>query len=219
MTEEGIGGSAGAMGGVTRSMAAQRGGGAAGVAARRRAEPSGWWGMALFLCSEVTVFGTLLATYFYLDFDAGKWPPAGIKPPAVVLPFVATGVLVASTVPMFLAARAALRGNRVVTIWMLVLALVVQCCYLAGQILLFRHDLLQFSPQETAYGSIYFTMLAAHHGHVLLGILLDVGVLWQVVRRGLTNYWLIGVRGVALYWYVVAALAVLVVFTQLSPSL
>jgi hypothetical protein len=40
-----------------------------------------------------------------------------------------------------------------------------------------------------------------------------------VVISGLTNYWLIGVRGIALYWYVVNAIAVLVVLTQLSPSL
>ena len=40
-----------------------------------------------------------------------------------------------------------------------------------------------------------------------------------VAARGLTNYWLIGVRGVALYWHVVNVLAVLVVLTQLSPSL
>ena len=60
---------------------------------------------------------------------------------------------------------------------------------------------------------------AAHHAHVLLGILLELAVVWQVIRRGLTNYWLIGVRSVALYWYVVNGLAVFVVLTQLSPSL
>ena len=49
--------------------------------------------------------------------------------------------------------------------------------------------------------------------------LLDATVLIFLAFRGLTNYWLIGVRGVALYWYVVSALAVLVVLTQLSPSL
>ena len=85
--------------------------------------------------------------------------------------------------------------------------------------LLIRHDLREFAPQGSAYGSIYFTLLFAHHAHVLLGLLLDGVVLWKVARHGLTNYWLIGVRGLALYWYVVAALAVAVVFTVLSPSL
>jgi len=203
----------------TRSMAAQSAPAASVVARRRLSQPNGWWGMALFLCSEVTIFGTLLATYFYLDFDAARWPPAGIKAPSVVLPLLATGVLVATTVPMFLAARASRAGARRAVIVWLAVALVVQCCYLAGQVLLFQHDYHQFHPQSSAYGSIYFTILAAHHAHVLLGILLSGGVLWFVARRGLTNYWLIGVRGVALYWYVMGALAVLVVLTQLSPSL
>lgn len=203
----------------TRSAPAQSAPAASTVARTRRAQPNGWWGMALFLCSEATIFGTLLATYFYLDFDAPRWPPAGVEAPSVVLPLVATGALVATTIPMFLAARASHAGaRRAVIVWIAV-ALAVQCCYLAGQILLFRHDLSHFSPQATAYGSIYFTILAAHHAHVLLGILLSATVLWFVAFRGLTNYWLIGVRGVALYWYVVSGLAVLVVLTQLSPSL
>jgi heme/copper-type cytochrome/quinol oxidase subunit 3 len=203
----------------TRSAAARSASASGAVARDRLSQPNGWWGMALFLCAEVTLFGTLLATYFYLDFEANRWPPAGIKAPSVVLPLIATGVLLATLIPMFLAARAARAGARWTTVAMLALALVVQALYLALQILLFGHDLNRFRPQDTAYGSIYFTILAAHHAHVLLGILLDAAVMGYVAIRGLTNYWLIGVRGVALYWYVVGGLAVLVVLTQLSPSL
>ena len=204
---------------VTRSAAAWSSSAAGRVARERAGQPNGWWGMALFLCAEVTLFGTLIATYFYLDFDAPRWPPAGIEPPSVALPLIATGVLVATSVPMWLAARSARAGRRGRVIWLIAVAGVVQCAYLAVQVLLFRHDLHHFTPQGSAYGSIYFTLLVAHHAHVLFGILLDVGVLAFVSIRGLTNYWLIGVRGIALYWYVVNAIAVLVVFTQLSPSL
>jgi heme/copper-type cytochrome/quinol oxidase subunit 3 len=203
----------------SRGAVARSSRGAAGVARTRVAQPSGWWGMALFLCAEATLFGILIATYFYLDFDARSWPPDGIKPPSVTLPLLATAVLITTTVPLLLAVRASRAGLRWRVVQLIVLAMVVQCCYLALQILLFRHDLRQFSPKDSAYGSIYFTILAAHHAHVALGILLELAVLWQVVRKGLTNYWLIGVRTVALYWYVVCALAVFVVFTQLSPSL
>jgi heme/copper-type cytochrome/quinol oxidase subunit 3 len=204
---------------VTRSVAADTAAAAAAVDRRRQSQPSGWWGMVLFLCSEVTLFGMILATYFYLDFSEGKWPPAGIKPPSIVLPLVATGFLVLTSIPMWSSVRAARAGIRGGVIAALALALVMQCVYLAAQILLFRHDLLDFSPQATAYGSIYFTMLAAHHAHVLLGILLNAVVLWKVITRGLNNYWLIGVRGVGLYWHVVNVVAIFVVFTQLSPSL
>jgi heme/copper-type cytochrome/quinol oxidase subunit 3 len=203
----------------TRSMAAQDAAAAARVARRRRAQPNGIWGMALFLCAEITLFGTLLSTYFYLDFDAHRWPPVGIQPPATLWPSVATAWLVLATGPAWLAARAARAGNRTATLWAIVVGMLMQAGYLAVQVLLFRHDLLQFSPQKTAYGSIYFTMLAAHHAHVVLGLALDLALIWFVWLRGLTNYWLVGVRGLAIYWYVVAFLAVPVLLTQLSPSL
>lgn len=203
----------------TRSMSAQGAVAAARVARRRRAQPNGIWGMALFLCSEITLFGTLLATYFYLDFDAHRWPPAGIKPPGTLWPSVATAWLVLATIPIWLASRAARAGNRVSTLWAIALALVMQAAYLAGQVLLFRHDLLEFSPKKTAYGSIYFTMLAAHHAHVVLGLALDLALIWFIWLRGLTNYWLVGVRALAIFWYVVAFLAVPVLLTQLTPAL
>ncbi len=204
---------------VSRSSAAFNAAAAGRVSRQRIAQPNGWWGMALFLCSEATLFGTLIGSYFYLDFSAHRWPPAGIKAPSVVLPLVATVALVATSVPMWLAARSARAGSRRSAMWLIAVALAIQLCYLALQILLFRHDLNDFSPRGSAYGSIYFTLLAAHHAHVLFGILLDLALLAFIGLRGLTNYWLVGVRGLALYWHVVNVLAVIVVFTQLSPSL
>jgi heme/copper-type cytochrome/quinol oxidase subunit 3 len=203
----------------TRSATAQGTVAAAAVERRRRAQPSGWWGMALFLCAEVTLFGSLIATYFYLDFNSRHWPPPGIERPSVILPFVATGALLATTIPMWLAARAARAGRRGQVLWLMSFAVVIQACYLALQIILMEHDSRHFSPRGSAYGSIYYTMLGAHHAHVLLGILIDLAVIWYVSIRGLTNYWLIGVRAAALYWYVVAGIAVFVVFTQTSPTL
>jgi cytochrome c oxidase subunit III len=204
---------------VTRSSAAWTAAAAGRVSRQRIAHPNGWWGMALFLCAEVALFGTVIGSYFYLDFQSHQWPPAGIKAPAVVLPLVATAALALTSVPMLYAARSARAGQRGRVIALIALALVVQSCYLALQILLFRHDLNQFTPQGSAYGSIYFTLLAVHDAHVLFGILLDLTVLFFLIYRGLTNYWLIGVRGLALYWHVVNVLAVIVVFTLLSPSL
>ncbi|HEY1566537.1 MAG TPA: cytochrome c oxidase subunit 3 [Solirubrobacteraceae bacterium] len=192
---------------------------AAAVDRGRQAQPSGWWGMVLFVCSEVTLFGTLIGSYFYLNFGSRRWPPSPIAPPEITGPVVATAVLVATVPLVALASRAARHGRRWSAVRWIAVALVVQTAYLAAQVLLIRHDLRQFTPQQNAYGSIYFTLLFAHHAHVLLGLLLDATLMYKVARHSLTNYWLIGVRGLALYWYVVAALAVVVLFTVLSPSL
>lgn len=208
-----------AAGQVPRSAQAERSRVAGAVDRTRRAQPSGWWGMVLFLCAEVTLFGTLIGSYFYLDFGAHRWPPPPIKPPEIPGPTVATAFLVATVPLMALGAMAARRGRRWSTVRWITAALVIQTAYLAAQVLLIRHDLLDFTPQSGAYGSIYFTLLIAHHAHVLLGLLLNGVVLYKVARHGLTNYWLIGVRALAVYWYVVAGLAVIVLFTVLSPSL
>lgn len=190
---------------------------AAFVARRRRSQPSGWWGVALLIATETALFGTLLASYFYLRFRATDWPPAGIPEPKVALPLILTAVLVLTSVPMFAGARAA-RAGRLRATWLwIALALVAQIAYMAVQAHLYLDDLDKFKPAGTAYGSIYFTLLGVHHIHVIIGILLS---LWLLARllSGLTNYRLIAVRGITLYWYFVNAIAILVVATQLSPT-
>jgi cytochrome c oxidase subunit III len=202
---------------VTRSMEAITPTAAARVARARRTTPSGWWGMALFIATEATLFGTLIASYFYLRLQTVDWPPRGIAAPSVAAPLILTAILVSTTAPMALAVRAARAGLRGAALLSMLGAAAVQAAYLGVQVHFYLSDLDKFSPQDTAYGSVYFALLGLHHAHVLLGILLG---LWMVVRLlgGLTNYRLIGVRVVAFYWYFVNALAVLVVATQLSPS-
>lgn len=192
---------------------------AVGRARQRTAQPNGIWGMVLFLCAEIALFGTIFGAYYYLDFNAHRWPPAGIKPESIPAPSIATAWLVLTVVPIWLAARLVRRGARGAAIWSILLGLVVQAGYLAFQIVLYIHDFHHFRPQDTAYGSIYYTMLTLHHAHVGFGLLLDLVLIWKLTTRGLTNYWLIAVRGLALYWYVVAGLAVFVLLVQLTPSL
>jgi cytochrome c oxidase subunit I+III len=165
----------------------------------RIALPNGWWAMAIFLCTEFALFGSGIGSYFYLRFTSPVWPQDGIAAPEPLLPIALTALLVLSCVPMALAARRGARG------WVVV-ALLMQAGYLAAQIVSYIHDLGEFSPTDNAYGSIYFTLLGAHHAHVVVGLLLS---LWLLVRRDTA-------RIVALYWYVVAAIGVLVVATQVS---
>jgi heme/copper-type cytochrome/quinol oxidase subunit 3 len=189
------------------------------LAQRRRALPNGWWGMALLLCSEATIFGTMIGSYFYLRFGVHHWPPLGIAPEDPTNPSIATACLVATCIPMFFAAQSARAGSKRGVLILVTIALAIQAAYFGVQIALMAHDLQHFTPQGTAYGSIYYTLLGTHHAHVLVGCLLNLAVLWFVARKGLTNYWLTATRALALYWYVVNGLAVVVLLTQLSPSL
>jgi len=187
------------------------------VAQPRRSLPNGVWGAILLIATEATLFGTLFATYFYLRFKTPQWPPAGIEPPSVTLPLVLTGILVCTSGPLFLASRAA-RAGRVRATWLLLFgALAVQAAYLGVQIHLFGNDLDKFTPDHSAYASIYFTLLGTHHFHVVVGILLEAWLLARLLR-GLTDYRVVGVRAVSWYWHFVNLMALFVVGTQLSPS-
>ena len=187
------------------------------VAQRRRSLPNGVWGAILLIATEATLFGTLFATYFYLRFKTPQWPPAGIEPPSVTLPLVLTGILVCTSGPLFLASRAA-RAGRVRATWLLLFgALAVQAAYLGVQIHLFGNDLDKFTPDHSAYASIYFTLLGTHHFHVVVGILLEAWLLARLLG-GLTDYRVVGVRAVSWYWHFVNLMALFVVGTQLSPS-
>lgn len=185
---------------------------------RPQAMPTGMWGMALFIATEATLFGTLIATYFYLRFNTTRWPPPGVPDPKVALPLVLTVVLVASTVPVFFASRAARAGNARLA-WLLFLgAFAVQSAYLGVQIHEFLGDLGKFSPHASAYASIYFALLGVHHAHVALGLALELWLLGKLLG-GLTRYRLVGVRAIAMYWYFVSLLGIAVVLTQVYPAL
>jgi heme/copper-type cytochrome/quinol oxidase subunit 3 len=182
-----------------------------------RARPNGWYGMLVLVATESALFGALLATYAYLRFYDPRWPPPGIEPPSVTAPLVLAVVLAATSVPMALASRTARRRTGGLLLTPIALALVVQVAYLAFQVHLYADDLDRFTASGSAYGSIYFTLLAVHHAHVGVGVLLDCWLLARL-RGGLTEYRRGAVMAVALYWYLVGVAGLAVTATILSPA-
>lgn len=184
---------------------------------RRGARPKGWYGMVILVATESAIFGTLLATYVYLRFQAAAWPPAGVHPPSVTAPLVLAVVLVAAAGVVGYGSRAAAHGQRGPALAALGSASVMQIVYLGFQIHLYAADLDRFSPRLDAYASIYFTLLAVHHIHVGVGLVLDV---WLLARlsRGLTPYRRTALSAVALYWYFVGIAGLFVTATILSSS-
>lgn len=187
------------------------------AATRRVARPSGWYGMLILVAAESSLFGTLMATYIYLRFQTVRWPPPGVADPSVTAPTVLALVLLASSIPMSVAARAAGRGDRRLALAGIACALVIQAVYLGFQVHLYFDDVSRFSPRLDAYSSIYFTLLAVHHFHVGFGILLDVWLLARLSRR-LTSYRRTAVSAIALYWYFVGIVGLFVTATVLYPS-
>ena len=187
----------------------------AAAARTRTARSNGWWGMLLFVATEATLFGAIFGTYYYLRFTNAQWPPRGVPPPDVTLPLVLAFLLAATAVPMAIAVRATRDGALSRARLALAVAVAVQAGFFAMQISLFHDDLDRFSPRNSAYGSIYFTVLGAHLVHVAAGLLLVAWLLGKLTR-GLTGYRIAATEAIAFYWYFVDLLALLVVAAQLS---
>jgi heme/copper-type cytochrome/quinol oxidase subunit 3 len=190
------------------------------AAGLRRAGGSGLavCGMAMVVAREATLFGTFVGTYYYLRFTSVHWPPPGTPEPRVVVPLVLAGILATTSLPMQLAANAARRGGLRAARFLLASALVVQCGYLVYEIHDYVNQLRVSTPQDNAYGSIYYTLLGADHAHVALGILLVVWLLWKLAR-GLTTYRRNAVQVVAFYWHAVNLLTLIVTGVLLSATL
>jgi cytochrome c oxidase subunit III len=182
----------------------------------RRSRSSGWWGMALLIASEATLFLLLLATYFYLRTRAhGSWPPAPLADPKLLKPLLATVLLVATSVPLLAAGQAARRGRRDGVRVGLLIALLLGVAFLVVQVLLVRDQLHVFRPSGGAYQSIYYTVIGVHYAHVAVAVLLGI---WSLVRSNLyTPERHATLHVTAVYWHFVNAVAI-VVFLVLYVS-
>lgn len=191
---------------------------AVAVARARKGPSAAWLGMAMFVAAEATLLAMMTGTYFYIRFKNLRWPPPGIPEPKVLLPLILLAVLVATSVPVQLAARAGRAGRLGAVRGFLLLAFVAQAAYLAVAVHSYAADLKRFGPDDHAYGSIYYTLLGADHVHVGLGLLLSAWLLAKLVR-GFTLYRLNALQAIAFYWHAVNVLTVIVTITVLSPAL
>jgi heme/copper-type cytochrome/quinol oxidase subunit 3 len=190
----------------------------AAVVRARRGPSTAWFGMAMFVAAEATLLAMMTGTYFYIRFKNLQWPPPGIPEPKVLLPLILLAVLVATSVPVQLAARAGRAGRLGAVRGFLLLAFAVQAVYLGVSVHSYAADLKRFGPGDHAYGSIYYTLLGADHVHVGIGLLFSAWLLAKLVR-GLTLYRLNALQAIAFYWHAVNVLTVVVTFTVLSPAL
>jgi heme/copper-type cytochrome/quinol oxidase subunit 3 len=203
---------------VPRTTEARNAGEVALLAGRRRGPSVAFWGMAMLIASEATLFGTFIGSYYYLRFGAHHWPPPGTPEPRVVVPLVMAGILATTSLPMQLAAMAARRAHLFTTRLLLVWALVVQVGYLVYEVHDYADQLHHSVPQDNAYSSIYYTLLGADHVHVAVGIVLVVWLLWKLLR-GLSMYRLNAIQAVAFYWHAVNLLTLIVIGVLCSATI
>lgn len=182
---------------------------------------TGWWAMVLFISTESATFAALIASDFYLRFSAkGTWPPTSEKEPDLVLPTIATVIILVSCVPMLFGSVTAARGSRAGALLGTLGALAGGVAFLVLQVLDWLSEWPDSTISKDAYGSMFYGITALHAVHVLIGVgMLVFLAVSLVVRRAAARP-----RGpvslVAMYWYFMGIVAVAVYLTvYLSATL
>lgn len=173
---------------------------------------TGWWGMASFVLTDLTLFASLLSSYFYLASTATVWPPDGIAPDTIGLPIVGTVLLLASSWPIVMAERSIRRGSRGGLLIGLAIAWVLAAAFIALQI--YGYTTKSFSPKSDVYGSLYFTILTVHGIHVVIELLMVAVLFAQALMGAYSPRRFLAVQNVGLYWHFVGAVWI-VIFTSL----
>ena len=162
-----------------------------------------WWGIVLLLAIESTVFGTLIASYFYLKMGEPSWPPAGVSDPDLLLPTINTGILLASSIPMYLADSGVTKGKLGRLRWGLAGALVLAIAFLVLKVV--EYSAVEYAWDDHAYGSVVWLIIGFHSAHVI-SLVLKTFVMLALAWKGYFNERRnLGITVNGLYWHFVVA--------------
>jgi heme/copper-type cytochrome/quinol oxidase subunit 3 len=179
-----------------------------------------WWGMALLIATESTLFALLIASYFYLRFRSGPvWPPGGIRKPELPLVLIMSAILWSSSLPVHLADRGIRKGKQSALRLGLLLGFLLGLTFILLQVIVeYPKVLEEFSPRTNVYGSLFFTITGFHGAHVVIGLGFS---LWTQIRAWTdafdeTRH--VTVQNFAMYWHFVDIVWIFVLATlYLSP--
>lgn len=181
-----------------------------------------WWGMVLLIATEATLFGVLIASYWYLRYRSGPvWPPAGIEPPELKLPLIMSAILWSSSIPTHIADRGIRRGDQMRLRGGLLAAFLLGLSFLVLQVLVEYPPAWRVHPPSSgAYGTLFFSVTGLHGIHVLVGLLISGWVQVRAWHGSFDASRHVSVQNFALYWHFVDTVWVFVLATiYLSPHL
>lgn len=168
----------------------------------------GMLGMGIFIGSEAMLFGALFTAYFMLRFNIAEnvWPPA-----PYVLPKLITGIntliLVSSSFTVWYAEHSIRHGNRKGLVRGLIVTIMLGATFLIIQINEYIN--IGFSPQDKAFGSIFFTLTGFHGAHVFVGLTLLTFCLVRALKGDFRPGWSTPLNASSIYWHFVDVVWVL----------
>ena len=175
-------------------------------AARRTDEPHPIvLGMVIFISSETMFFAGLFAAYYTLRTLSSPWPPSGVTFSSVEMSqaVLATGVLVASSLPAHLSMLSLRREHfGAMRRWVL-LTILMGVLFLAWKVR--EWTAASFSISTHAYGTIFFTLTGFHALHMVVGLVLLSAVAVRIAHGAYRRGDHAGPEAAVYYWHFVDA--------------
>jgi cytochrome c oxidase subunit I+III len=182
------------------------------------AKPPFYYGMLLFIAIESVEFLALITSYFYLRSSTSDWPPGDMPLPTLLLPTIATILIVASGIPTYLGDHAIKKDDRRGLIVNLIVAAVLEAAFIV--LLSVYLQSLSYDWTKNAYASIFFILICTHLLFTGVMILENLYILVQA-RRGVYNaerHWDVEVDSMSSY-LVIASWVAIYATVFLSPYL
>ena len=171
-------------------------------------------GMLLFIGSEIMLFGSFFAAYFFVRVvnpsAPDEWPPAPYEFPVFVAG-VNTCILVTSSFTMHWALQSIKRGERKAFLAGMVLTFLMGLAFLCTQVIEYLN--VGFNTGDGAFASVFFGLTGLHGAHVAIGLSLLVMVIIRGFRGHYSPEHHHGVELPGIYWHFVDVMWIVVYST------
>lgn len=175
-----------------------------GIRAARAIEPRplAWWGMMLAIAVVATTYAAMYFAYVYIRIGVTHWPPEGIDPPALGLPVLSAGALVASAGVLWVGLRRSASGDVVTERLGLTGALLLAGAHCG--LLVVDWVRAPFGVDTHSYAALYMTLPAIHMATLGIAMLMAAVHLALSFRPVDLPRRPIGLRALGAFWYFLA---------------
>jgi cytochrome c oxidase subunit 3 len=171
-------------------------------------------GILLFIISEVMLFGSFFASYFFLRVvvNPEAWPPHPFEFPVAVAG-MNTAILVSSSFTIHYALEGIRKGNKQAMKLGLVLTWLLGLTFLFVQINEYVH--IGFSARTDSFGTIFYSLTGLHGAHVFIGLTLLTAATIRAFRGHFEKEpeKHLGVEVPGIYWHFVDIMWIIVFAT------
>jgi len=168
-------------------------------------------GMLLFIGSEIMLFGSFFTAYFFVRVvNHDTWPAKGTHLPVFVAG-INTAILVTSSFTMHWSLQSIKRGDRAGLKAGLTLTFLMGLAFLLTQLL--EYARIGFTPHDTAFGTVFFSLTGLHGAHVLVGLTILAAMATRAYRGHFSPEDHHGVEIGGIYWHFVDVMWIIVFTT------